>query len=114
MDTYIVKPSAGAMGRGIFMAQTEKDVDLSELTTSVAQLYISEPLLLSGLKFDLRLYVLITSVDPLQVWLWMHVHHSTVLDQFNSEVQVALLILECRITISFWIVATGFWVLVFV
>lgn len=77
MDTYIVKPSAGAMGRGIFMAQTERDVELSELTTSVAQLYISEPLLLSGLKFDLRIYVLITSVDPLQVKIAVQNVYST-------------------------------------
>ncbi|GMH35159.1 hypothetical protein BSKO_03027 [Bryopsis sp. KO-2023] len=68
-DTYIVKPSAGAMGRGIFLAQSEKDVDLSDLTTSVAQLYIREPLFLNGYKFDLRLYVLISSVDPLKIYI---------------------------------------------
>lgn len=67
LDTYIVKPNNGAMGRGIFMAQTEKDVDVCELTNSVAQLYIRDPLVLNGYKCDLRIYVLIAAVDPLKV-----------------------------------------------
>ena len=67
MDTFIVKPSSGAMGKGIFLSQTEKDVDLSEVTTSVAQMYVQRPLLLDGYKFDMRIYVLISSVDPLKV-----------------------------------------------
>lgn len=66
--TYIVKPDEGAQGGGIFLIQHPRD--LAHLKQpSIVQEYISKPLLLRGLKFDLRLYVLIASLDPVQVYL---------------------------------------------
>lgn len=64
--TFIVKPDSGCQGRGIFLTQDLERVAAME--SQVAQVYVRKPLLIEGFKFDLRLYVLVTSVIPLRVY----------------------------------------------
>jgi Tubulin-tyrosine ligase family. len=66
---FIVKPDGGCQGRGIFLTKNFRDIKLLK-TTHVAQHYISDPFLIEGKKFDLRVYVLITSCNPLHVYLF--------------------------------------------
>mmetsp|Transcript_10448 Transcript_10448/g.18832 ORF Transcript_10448/g.18832 Transcript_10448/m.18832 type:complete len:567 (+) Transcript_10448:114-1814(+) len=61
--TYIVKPEDGSQGDGIFLVQGLRDLDVKLSVkrdcAAVVQKYISKPLLLNGLKFDLRMYVFV-------------------------------------------------------
>ena len=68
VQTFILKPSAGTMGRGIHLVQTVAQLsEVSDINQMVAQAYITNPLLINGFKFDLRIYALVLSVDPLKV-----------------------------------------------
>ncbi|KAI4497745.1 hypothetical protein M0802_007071 [Mischocyttarus mexicanus] len=80
-STWIVKPVSRSQGKGIFLFRRLKDLidwkssriekQQSEVhaETFVVQKYIDDPYLLAGRKFDLRIYVLVTSFHPLKVWL---------------------------------------------
>lgn len=66
--TYICKPDSGCQGRGIFITRTVKEIKPGE--DMICQLYISKPFIIDGFKFDLRIYVLITSCDPLRIFTY--------------------------------------------
>ena len=71
---YIVKPDNGCQGSGIEIVRGH--TELVELLArsdaperAVVQQYLPNPLLIDGLKFDLRLYVVLTCASPLQAFL---------------------------------------------
>lgn len=66
--TWIVKPSNSAQGKGIFLLTNLEELPLEE--HSVVSQYVDNPLLIQGLKFDLRLYVLVTSYTPLRAYIY--------------------------------------------
>ncbi|PSN31902.1 hypothetical protein C0J52_21196 [Blattella germanica] len=65
---WIVKPVASSRGRGIYIVNSPDQVPLEE--TLVVAKYIDNPLLVDGHKCDLRLYVAVTSYDPLLVYMY--------------------------------------------
>ena len=80
--TWIMKPTARAQGKGIFLVNKLKQLQSwanpsklpmqargSSHDPYVISRYIDQPLLVGGKKFDLRIYVLVTSYRPLKVWL---------------------------------------------
>lgn len=61
--TFILKPEAGAEGSGIFLTQNFKQIPISAFQKRyIAQEYLAEPYLVDGKKFDLRIYVMVTSL----------------------------------------------------
>ncbi|XP_069788241.1 probable tubulin polyglutamylase TTLL2 [Narcine bancroftii] len=65
---WICKPVDLSRGRGIFIFQDIKDLTYS--SSVIVQKYIANPLLISGYKFDLRIYVCVTSFSPLTVYIY--------------------------------------------
>ncbi|XP_076014734.1 tubulin polyglutamylase TTLL11 [Genypterus blacodes] len=70
--TFIVKPDGGSQGDGIYLIRDPSDLKLmagSQARQAVVQEYIQRPLLIDKLKFDIRLYVLIKSLEPLEIYI---------------------------------------------
>uniref|UniRef100_A0A8D0GAD0 Tubulin tyrosine ligase like 2 n=1 Tax=Sphenodon punctatus TaxID=8508 RepID=A0A8D0GAD0_SPHPU len=65
---WICKPVDMSCGRGILIFQDIKDFIYDCMV--IVQRYISNPLLFSGYKWDLRLYVCVTSFCPLTIYLY--------------------------------------------
>ena len=63
-----MKPSCLSRGRGIFLLDQVEHALCTQ--ASVVQRYVADPLLLAGHKFDLRLYVLVTSFNPLEAFVY--------------------------------------------
>ena len=61
---FIAKPSVGCQGDGISLIRKLAEIPKHGTEEWIVQPYIDKPLLLGGKKFDLRLYVLISSVEP--------------------------------------------------
>ncbi|XP_071121370.1 polyglutamylase complex subunit TTLL1-like isoform X1 [Mytilus galloprovincialis] len=81
--TWIMKPCGKARGIGIFLVNKlsqlkkwSRDSKTNNFTpptskdTYVISKYIDNPLLIGGKKFDLRLYVLVTSFRPLKCYMY--------------------------------------------
>lgn len=66
--TFILKPESGSQGKGIWICKNAKEIKPNE--HAVCQQYVSKPLLVDGFKFDLRLYICVTSCDPLRIYMW--------------------------------------------
>ncbi|XP_054707091.1 tubulin polyglutamylase ttll6-like [Uloborus diversus] len=67
-DVFIIKPHSSCQGYGIDLVKGGHKIH--KYKNVVCQKYICKPFLFDGYKFDLRLYVLVTSVSPLRVYIF--------------------------------------------
>eukprot|EP01006_Ploeotia_vitrea_P025637 TRINITY_DN58539_c0_g1_i1.p1 TRINITY_DN58539_c0_g1~~TRINITY_DN58539_c0_g1_i1.p1 ORF type:complete len:1417 (-),score=160.11 TRINITY_DN58539_c0_g1_i1:52-4302(-) len=66
---YIVKPNTGSQGKGIKLVKHPMKHHFDD---AVVQEYIPNPMLIEGYKFDIRVYVLVLSCDPLKILLYQN------------------------------------------
>lgn len=67
---YIVKPSFRGEGHGIFVTDDFNELDYPGMDNFVVQPFLNNPYLIKGKKFDLRTYVLVTSISPLRLYFY--------------------------------------------
>lgn len=67
-NIWIMKPIGMSRGRGISMVTDANTLTYSQ--ASVLQRYVDRPMCLDGYKFDLRLYILVTSFCPLEAFIY--------------------------------------------
>ncbi|XP_034715490.1 tubulin polyglutamylase ttll6 isoform X2 [Etheostoma cragini] len=66
--TYICKPDTGCQGKGIIITKSSREIQPGE--HMICQVYISRPFIVDGYKFDMRIYVLVTSCDPFSIFMF--------------------------------------------
>ncbi|KAG8342690.1 putative tubulin tyrosine ligase [Trypanosoma vivax] len=66
---FIVKPNASSCGRGIHLCRGMPAMPTGT-RNMVCQRYVGNPMLIYGRKFDLRIYCVVTSFDPLRIYLF--------------------------------------------
>ena len=70
--TYIIKPHNRSQGKGITVTNQLSMVysKLEKYSSLIVSHYVDNPLLINSLKFDLRIYVAVTGVNPLRIYVY--------------------------------------------
>ena len=67
---FIVKPHNSSQGKGIWLSSSAEEVLQKQKECIVVSEYIHNPLLVKGLKFDMRIYVAVTCWNPLRIYVF--------------------------------------------
>ncbi|CAG9331951.1 unnamed protein product [Blepharisma stoltei] len=84
---WIVKPGGKSRGRDIAIFSELNDIRnyVNNSEKWVIQKYIENPLLLDQRKFDIRQWVLISSSDPLIIWIYNECYLRFSVEKYNAE-----------------------------
>lgn len=66
---WIIKPSASSCGRGIKVVSAASKVPKNKKGHIICR-YVSKPHLINGYKYDMRIYILVVSIDPLVIYMY--------------------------------------------
>ena len=73
-NIWIMKPSNLSRGRGVTCVDSLQPIEQSLTATNdsglIVQKYIENPLIIDKRKFDIRQWVLVTSLNPLTIYMW--------------------------------------------
>jgi hypothetical protein len=81
--TWISKPGGGARGEG---SRVINEMPAPSLSRRIVQRYIPNPLLINGLKFDLRFYVAVMSLNPLRIYVHENGLVRLATEEYNANV----------------------------
>lgn len=92
-NLWIIKPGAMSRGRGIGVYNNLKQItdllgpDLSVIANNkwVAQKYIERPLLIHGVKFDIRQWFVVTDWAQLSIWMYQRAYVRFATTQFTLD-----------------------------
>eukprot|EP00359_Climacostomum_virens_P005225 CAMPEP_0204901206 /NCGR_PEP_ID=MMETSP1397-20131031/2946_1 /ASSEMBLY_ACC=CAM_ASM_000891 /TAXON_ID=49980 /ORGANISM="Climacostomum Climacostomum virens, Strain Stock W-24" /LENGTH=679 /DNA_ID=CAMNT_0052069523 /DNA_START=147 /DNA_END=2183 /DNA_ORIENTATION=- len=80
---WILKPAASSCGRGIKVISKKSKV--KKKSGFVISKYISNPHIINGFKYDLRIYVCVTSFNPLRIYLYSDGLARFATEQYSSN-----------------------------
>lgn len=66
---WILKPNASSCGKGIRVLSKTSSLPKEKKGFLISK-YVAKPHLIDGYKYDLRIYILVTSYDPLTIYFY--------------------------------------------
>jgi len=85
-NLWIVKPAGLSRGRGItVLSDLKRILDFSKTKHYIVQKYIENPLIVCKRKFDIRQWVLISSFNPLKVWIFHEMYLRFSAEEYSTD-----------------------------
>ena len=85
-NIWIVKPAGLSRGRGINMLSDLKKLqDFIRGKHYIVQKYIEDPLIILDRKFDIRQWVLVSSWNPLRIWMYKEMYVRFGAEDYNMD-----------------------------